>query len=188
MAVQAASKTIETLLTGEDLAAMGDIGPSELLEGRLVYMSPTLPKHGKLEYRFAAALGEAVEGSKSGEIQVGEVGIYTRRNPDTVRGADVLFISHERLARATPGRFLDVAPEIVVEILSSDDRWSEVRKKLLDYFEVGVIVVLVVDAEGQTIIAYRSPSDVHEYSGDDVLMLEDLLPGFRLRAADLFAD
>ncbi len=188
MAVQAPSKAIKALLSGDELAAMGDIGPSELVEGRVVRMSPTMPRHGKVEYRMAAALGRAVEESKSGEVQVGEVGIYTHRNPDTVRGADVLFISQGRLAQATPGKFLDVAPEIVVEILSPDDRWSEVRKKLREYFEIGVLVVLVVDAEGQTIIAYRSPIDLHEYSGDDVLMLEDLLPGFRLRVADLFAD
>jgi hypothetical protein len=42
----------------------------------------------------------------------GEVGIYTRRNPDTVRGADVVFISKERLLRPTRG-FLEVAPELV---------------------------------------------------------------------------
>ena len=38
--------------------------------------------------------------------------LFTRRNPDTVRGADVLYISNERFALQTPGHaFLDVAPE-----------------------------------------------------------------------------
>lgn len=46
---------------------------------------------------------------------VGEVGIYVQRDPDTIRAADILFISHERLAQAKPGSFLDVPPELVDE-------------------------------------------------------------------------
>ena len=34
-----------------------------------------------------------------GRVAVGDVAIYTRRDPDTVRGADVVFLSHERYAR-----------------------------------------------------------------------------------------
>ncbi|QLQ07417.1 MAG: hypothetical protein HZY76_16305 [Anaerolineae bacterium] len=45
-----------------------------------------------------------------GKVLVGEVGIYTGRNPDTVRGADVIFISHARLAQVKSASFLDVAP------------------------------------------------------------------------------
>ncbi|MCS6910446.1 MAG: hypothetical protein NZM11_07740 [Anaerolineales bacterium] len=46
----------ETLLTGEDLLALGDIGPCELVEGRLVKMSPTRLVHGKYEStKFASA-------------------------------------------------------------------------------------------------------------------------------------
>jgi Uma2 family endonuclease len=144
------------LITGEELLAMGDIGPSELIEGRLVPISPTKPRHGHYEYRLAKALGDFVDQHNLGEVQVGEVGIYVRRNPDTVRAADILFISHERLVQATPDSFLDVAPELVVEILSPDDRWTQVKKKLRQYFDIGVSVVLVVDPKKRTISLYHS--------------------------------
>jgi len=174
------------LLTGEELAAMGDIGPCELIEGRLVHLSPARPRHGGIEARLAYMLIMFVNERKLGEVLTGEVGIYTHRNPDTVRGADVLFISHERLARATPDRFLDVAPELVVEILSPDERWSYLKKKLREYFEIGVTVVLVVDPEERSISAYRSLTDIREFGENDVLTLEDVLPGFSLPLADLF--
>jgi Uma2 family endonuclease len=174
------------LITGKELLAMGDIGPCELVEGRIVSMSPTKLRHGRLEYRLARMLGEFVEVNDLGEIFVGEVGIYVQRNPDTVRAADVPFISHERLAKATPDDFLDVAPELVIEIMSPSDRWSEVRRKLREYLAVGVTVVLVVEPDERIISAFRSLTDVQEFTAEDVLIVEDVLPGFQLPLADLF--
>lgn len=174
------------LLTGEELAAMGDIGPCELIEGRIVRVSPTRPKHGRYEYRIARALGDFVDTHRLGEVQVGEVGIYTRRNPDTVRAADILFISRERLAQATPDGFFDVAPELVVEILSPDERWSYMKKKLREYFDIGVKIVLVVDPDERAVSAYRSLTDIREFGENDTLTVEDVLPGFSVPVADLF--
>lgn len=110
-------------------------------------MSPTKPRHGRLEYRFARVLGNFVDEHALGEVHVGEVGVYTRRDPDTVRGADVLFISHERLSQTTLDDFFDVAPELIVEILSPTDRRGEVEKKLREYFAIGVAAVLIVDPD-----------------------------------------
>lgn len=174
------------LITGEDLLEMGDIGPYELIEGRIIKMSPVKMPHGKYEMRLARYLGNFIEEHQLGEVNGGEVGIYTHRDPDTIRAADILFISHARLTQATPGGFLDVAPELVVEILSPSDRWSEVRKKLREYFEIGVIVVLILEPEEQIITVYRSLTEVAEFAIQDTLTLEDVLPGFALRLADLF--
>lgn len=182
-----AVSTEPALLTGSDVLRMGDIGPYELIKGRLVPMSPTKPEHGRLESRLDRILGRFVDEHSLGEVWVGEVGLYTHRNPDTVRGVDLLFISHERRARATPGNFLDVAPELVIEILSPQDRWSEVRKKLREYFAIGVTVVLVADLDEQTISVYRSLTDIQELAVGDVLEIADVLPGFSVSVADLFA-
>lgn len=184
--VPSVETTAERQLTGEEALALGDIGPYELVEGRLVHMSPTKHRHGKYEYRLAKSLGNFVDEHRLGEVQVGEVGIYTHRNPDTVRAADVLFISNERLAKANPDSFLDVAPELVVEIVSPDDRWSDLRQKLREYFAVGVVVVLVVEPEARVITAHRSPAEVREFAVGDTLTLEDILPGFSVPVADVF--
>ena len=174
------------LLTGEELLDMGDIGPYELVEGRIIKMSPTKMPHGVFEMRLARHLGNFIEEHNFGVLMGGEIGLYTHRDPDTIRAADLLFISHERLAKATPGGFLDVTPEMIVEILSPSDRWVDVRKKLREYFEIGVRVVLVVEPDEQVISVYRSTTDVQELSLIDVLKIEDVLPGFALALADLF--
>lgn len=168
----------EALITGEELAAMGDLGRCELVEGRIVKLSPTKMPHGRYELEIAYLLRRWIEAKDLGVVMVGEVGIYTHRDPDTVRGADVLFISHERLAQATPGGFMDVAPELIVEVMSPSDRWSEVRKKIREYFAIGVAAVLIVEPEEQTVSLYRSPTDMREYTGEDIVPLDDVLPDF----------
>ena len=38
------------LITGEELFAMGEIGPCELVEGRIVWMAPAQDVHGVVEF------------------------------------------------------------------------------------------------------------------------------------------
>src|SRR5262249_54586048 len=109
-----APSSTERLITGEELLAMGDIGPCELIDGRIVRMSPTGGEHGTIELLLGSKLNDFVRPRRLGWVLVGEVGIYTRRKPDRVRGADVLFLSRKR-SPSRPGRkFLDTAPELVV--------------------------------------------------------------------------
>lgn len=187
MAAEATPVTIkEEIITGEELYELGDIGRCELVEGRVVRMSPVKPDHGRFEFRLAKHISDFVEANDLGEVMVGEVGVFVQREPDTVRGADILYISHERLARATPESFLDVAPELVVEIMSPSDRWNDVKRKLREYLSAGVNVVCVVEPDEGVVSVYRSPTDVQEFSTRDILVAEDILPGFSLPLADLF--
>ena len=115
-------------ITGEELAGLPDSGPCELVLGRIVPMSPTGGEHGRVEGNFCEAIRAFVRPRNLGKVLVGEIGIFTHRGPDTVRGADVAFISNERYARLKSNRgFLDVAPELVVEVLSPDDRPGELE-------------------------------------------------------------
>jgi Uma2 family endonuclease len=175
----------ERLFTGQDLLAMADHGRYELIEGKLVPMSPTRVEHGRLESRLNLILGAYVAEHNLGELMVGEVGVYIRRNPDTIRAADLLFISHERLAQATANDFLDVAPELIIEIMSPSDRWAEIRRKLRDYFAAGVTLVMVIEWEDQLITLFRSSTEMEELTMADTLTLPDILPGFNCPVAKI---
>lgn len=176
----------ERLLTGEDLLRLPDLGPCELVRGRIVPMTPTGFRHGEIELNLGAALRDWARESGRGRAQVGEVGIYVRRNPDTVRAADVSFISHERLARQVSESYLDVPPELVVEILSPEDRWRDVQAKLDDYFSAGVDRVWVVDPKGCRLSVYFSPSQKQVFESGETLTDSELLPGFSLAVAEIF--
>ena len=175
-------------ITGEELFRRPDLEPSELVLGRVVRVSPTSLEHGRIELRLGAALLAYAEASGRGKAGGGEVGIYVRRAPDTVRAADALFLSNERYARRGPSRYLDVAPELVAEILSPDDRWSEVMAKIGEYLAAGVLVVWVIDPTLRHVLAYRSLTEVRRFAEGDALADPEVLPGFALPVADLLRE
>ena len=181
-------KNEERLMTGEELARHPDLEPCELVNGRVVPMAPAKFEHGDLEFELGLRLRVYAQEAKRGRVVGGEVGIYIRRNPDTVRGADILYISHERLARRGPSAFLDVAPEVVVEILSPDNRPSEVAQKVQEYLSIGVDRVWVVDRRHRQVRVYRSPEQVDTLGIGDTLRDEEILPGFFIPISELFRD
>ncbi len=176
----------EVWMTGEELFRRPDLGPCELVRGRIVALSPTGYEHGAVEAKLTTRLTIYGETTGKGEVMNGEVGIFIWRNPDTVRAADILFISQERLARCTSQSYLDVAPELIVEVLSPDDRWTDVTEKLEDYFSVGVDRVWVIVPKLRRVLIYRSLTEVTQLNADQMLTDEDILPGFSVPVSDLF--
>lgn len=175
------------LVTGEELLEMGDVGPCELVEGEIVKMSPTNVEHAYLESKISRLLGEFVEENKLGWVLGGEIGIYTRRNPDSVRGADVVFLSSERVPERPRQGFLEIAPDLVVEIVSPTDRWSDLHDKIEEYFSIGVDRIWVVEPRRKAVRIYASPTDVEIVDEDAVVAGEGSLVGFTLSVAELFS-
>lgn len=179
----------EKLITGEELLAMGDIGPAQLIRGRIVEMAPAGYPYGFTEANVAYHLQAHVRSRKiEGHVMVGEAGVYTARNPDSVRGVDVAFISKQRLAQAKPGGYLDVAPELIVEVVSPKDLWSQITGKLAEYFGIGVAMVWVVDPIKQQVHVYRSLTDLAILSREDEITGGDVLPGFSVPVAEFFVE
>jgi Uma2 family endonuclease len=131
-------------------------------------------------------LDHFVQQHSLGWVMTGAVGVYTRRNPDRVRGADAVFLSKERWPDGPPDGFLEGVPELVVEIMSPNDRWQDVRQKLAEYCALGVQWVWIVEPENRTVLVIRSATDMQQYGMDDTLVGEDILEGFTLPVASLF--
>lgn len=180
-------KNEERLITGEEIARWRDFH-GELVNGRPVPMPMAGRSHAKYQVRMSARLHAYAEDTGRGLVLGGEAGLYTRRNPDTVRGADALFITHERYARCGPLTFLDVAPELVVEISSSDNRPGEVAEKVQEYLSIGVDRVWVVSLRRKTVQIHRSGAQPETLGIGDTLRDEEILPGFSLPLSDLFQD
>lgn len=175
------------IITGEELYIEGAPGRVELVQGEIVSLSPTGRQHGVIEGHIYYALSQYNrEQGSLGQVLVGEAGIYTQRNPDTVRGMDVAFISQARLAQVKSESFLDVAPELIVEIMSPSDRWVDVMTKLSEYFAIDVKMVWVVEPHSQQIYIYCSLTDVTILTGADQIDGGDLLPGFETPVASFF--
>lgn len=96
--------------------------------------------------------------------KIPEVGINTRYNADRVRGADVVFVSKERMTDKPGQSFLAIAPDLVVEMISPADRWQEVYQKIEEYFAIGLQWIWVVEPENRAVQVYRSTTQYKSWS------------------------
>ncbi|MCO6458528.1 MAG: Uma2 family endonuclease [Pirellulaceae bacterium] len=180
--------TTDQVTTAEQLAAMPNDGKRyELVEGVLHMMSPAGSEHGEIAAKLLVRIANHVEPRRIGKTFAAETGFLIRRDPDTVLAPDVSFVSFDRLGRLTrhPG-YLPLAPDLVAEVVSPSDRFGDVETKARTWIEAGVLIVLVVDPQSATIRDYRSADRIQVHS-DGFLDLDDVLPGFQLDVADLFA-
>jgi Uma2 family endonuclease len=107
------------------------------------------------------------------------------------RAPDVGFFSWARI----PGREMPqeplptLAPDLAVEVLSRSNTPAEMRLKRNDYFRVGVRLVWEIDPEERTVAIYESADNpVVVLTAADTLDGGEVLPGFRLPLAELFAE
>ena len=178
---------VKTLLTADDLLEMSDAGRAELVRGELVKMTPSGGEHGTLTVEIAARLLNFVKPRGMGRFFGAETGIFTSRDPDTIRAVDAMYVSNERLAQVEDlTKFLNVAPDLVVEVVSPTDRWSEVEEKVAESLDIGVRLVWVLNPKTRSIHIYRPSSEVRRILESDTLDGEDVLPGFAVSVKELF--
>lgn len=174
------------LVTAEELQRMGSDYRYELVEGRLVPMSPIAPLHGTVVTAFLLLLGPHVKAHRLGALGP-EIGFKLATDPDTVFAPDIGFIRRERIPAAgfAPG-FWQGPPDLAVEVLSPNDRASEVRTKIDDYLHAGTLAVVVVDPDEQNVTVHRRLAASVTLSVDDTLDLDDVVAGFSCLVRDIF--
>jgi Uma2 family endonuclease len=116
-----------------------------------------------------------------------ETGFKIASDPDTVRAADIAFVRRERIPEAgIPKNFWPLAPDLVVEVVSPGDTYSEVQEKVEDWLGAGVSAVWVVDPRRRAVLVYRSLTDVTRLAEGDELDGGEVVPGFRCRVSEIF--
>lgn len=112
-----------------------------------------------------------------------------RRNPDRVRGADLIFISSDRLPQdsETVSGTLTHVPELVWEVKSPSDTSNEVFEKVEVDLTLGVTAVTVVDPESRSVLVLRRGQNQQTFAEADTLTAPDVPPGFAVSVATLFA-
>ena len=175
------------LVTAEELARLPDDGYRyELVEGRLVRMSPVNFQHGRVVLRMGFLLSRHLEQHPSGVVGT-EIGFKLSSNPDTVRGPDIAFVKSDRVPTSGGHGYFKGAPDLVIEVLSPEDRPRETRRKIDGYIERGVSLVVVIDPGHKTATAIRlNGLSVDLSSESDELDLGDVIPGFRCQLRDIF--
>ena len=134
------------LMTADELLTLSTGGSRhELVGGVLRTMAPTGQEHGGIEVVVSCHFLLALAEQPIGRVVGGEAGFRLRRDPDTVRGADVAFIHTERLPGGIfPTGYFEGAPDLAVEIISPNDTASEVDENVREWLAAGARAVWVI--------------------------------------------
>ena len=183
-----ATAPIEPLaMTAEELFELPDDGMRhELVEGEPRTMTPAGFDHGRVAMRLGACILQHVDAQHLGGVVAAETGFVLGRGPDTVRAPDVAFVAADRVPLARTAGFAELAPDLVVEVVSPSDRSSDVSSKAAMWLDAGVRLVWVVDPQARLAAVHHPGGLVTVLREDGVLDGEGVLPGFRLPLVALF--
>ena len=178
----------QSLLTAEQYALLPDSGlPTELVRGKIVEMNRPFPRHGQVCGEAYYILKSFVKLHDLGHVLSNDFGVITERSPDSVRGPDVAFFSYARVPRGRlPNWYLDVPPEVVIEVRSPSDRWVTLTAKATEYLDAGVAVVCLLDPDNDSIHVMRAEQPTVKLGPDDELTLPEMHPSFRVPVRQFF--
>lgn len=180
------SETSRLVTAGELERFPDDDHRYELVEGRLIRVSPVGYAHARIVARLCQLLGQHARDRNLGVV-VTEMGVKLASNPDTVRAPDVAFIRQERIPSIEPRGFWNGPPDLAIEVLSPDDRPADVRAKIDEYLGHGVLVAVVIDPDRKTVATTRAgtpPAVLNAY--DERLDLGDVVDGFTCELREIF--
>jgi Uma2 family endonuclease len=182
--------SVETLLTAEEFAVLPEPeegGKMELVDGKVVCMTPVGQQHGRRASRLSSALQRFADQHHLGYVGV-EIGYRISRSPDTVLAPDVVFVAEDPNAPEIPS-FVEGPPTLAVEIMSPDDRELEVSAKVRRYLDGGTQRVWIVRPGERTITVHRPGGDAHTFGIDDTVASDDAgfaVEGFELPLSEAF--
>ncbi len=180
--------TTAKLMTAEQFMKIPDDGYRyELIRGELRKMAAASFDHGVYASRIVETLLPFVRGNRLGEVPLTEPGFLLGTNPDHVRIPDVCFVRQERIdAAERPFVFFSGAPDLVVEVISPNDRYTDVDDKVGEWLEAGAVMVIVVNPRNRTVRVHSSSGAI-TLTESDTLDGGDVVAGWNMPVADIFS-
>lgn len=175
-------------ITVEEFETMPLEGRWELIDGELVEMSPAEEERSNISATIVGFVWRHVRQHRLGRVDT-EDGFALFPDRETVRIPDVACVRADRVPHGEARKhFARLAPDLAVEVLSPTDRTGEVVAKIEMYQEAGMPLIWLVDPEQATITVIAAGQSIRVLKAEDTLDGGDLLPGFTVLVADIFAE
>lgn len=156
----------------------------EIIDGQLEEKEMAGALHGGVTARLLVKLGNYLETEGVGDLYTPDTTFKIGKNE---RLPDIGFVSSDRVPEdGEPIGIWEIAPDLAIEVVSPNDVWGKVDRKVEDYFRAGVREVWLVSPENKKIVIYHSPTHTTILTENDELTSETLLPGFRCQVGELF--
>ena len=130
----------------------------------------------------------------TGVFMMAPYDLMVQREPLRIRQPDVMYLNSDRtgirgIAQLRGVKFLEVVPDIVIEVLSPSNTRREMDSKLRDYQQIGVYQCWVFSPEAETAeiinLTGNEPTTTNIHAVEEILT-SDLLPGFQLKLMEVF--
>ena len=172
--------TETTLMTAEEYAELLPESASELVRGVVIESDLEGARHGFVCANVASELRNWARLDNRGAVVCNNHGLITERHPDTVRGPDAYFISADRISdEGLPEGWLEIPPDLCVEVLSPHDRWAAGLVKVSEFLAMGVREFWIVDPEEAVVHIYVADAP-HRNVRSGTSLSSPVLPGFSI--------
>jgi Uma2 family endonuclease len=155
----------------------------ELVDGEIVE-KVTTEEHGEVQVFLGGLVSTFVRTHKLGRVGT-EVSHEMPHDDFNERKPDISFIAGNR-PRVTKGSVMRM-PDLAIEIKSPGNTLKELREKAIYYFANGTRLVWIVHPAKKLVIVL-TPDDENILVEGDILDGGEVLPGFSVPVADIFAD
>jgi Uma2 family endonuclease len=168
--------------------------PHEVIDGDLIMSPAPTFRHQWILGNIYFMLRQWTNKSGLGVVVMSPVDVVVSREPVRTRQPDIAYLAAESsgvtsLADAEQMPAIEVAPDLVVELLSPDERRQSLRGKLADYAVLGVLEVWLVSPEAETIEVLALNGAVYtrsEIFGRGDVVTSEVLPGLDLAVDSIF--
>ena len=155
----------------------------ELIDGKIIVMSPSDLVSSEIGVEFASLLLNWVKPRKLGRVFESSGG-FILPNSD-LRAPDISFVLAARL-KQSKRYFAELVPDLVVEIKSQSDRLKPLRDKIISFIENGAQVGILIDPDKHTVTIYSPTSEPVVLRDGDMISIPELLPGWEVPVVELW--
>jgi Uma2 family endonuclease len=174
-------------LTLEQFASLPAEGVRhEIDAGKLITLPPVKSLHSRIARSVFIAVQACLDDVGLSEA-FSEAGYILSEDPLTIRQPDVSVLSKDRIAATDADSYFQGAPDLAVEIVSPSDSAQDLEIKIEQYLQAGARQVWVLYPKTKNIHVFSSGRSPRILDENQTLEGGDLLPGFSVRVASLFA-
>jgi Uma2 family endonuclease len=188
---RAMARALSTSITAEEFFDFANLAENrdrhlDLIEGRVVESPLRGEQHGFVCANGVFQLSRYLQRLKTGYVCSNNVGFVLERNPDTVIGPDICLFLESRKFKELELNWPKQLPNLIIEVLSPNDRQAMMRKRVNKFLEKGVGMAWLVDPEAQALTIFLPNRNAALLERDDEMMGLKLLPDFRCKVAAFF--
>lgn len=186
----------EQLTIEEYIRLFDKEGPLEIIDGEIIIMSPNVFGHIFTIRTLFLILHTFVTNFKLGEVFTESTFVLPDTSKQWVKGSrlpDLIFIRAGRLddyKTNTPDwreKPLMIVPDLVVEVVSPGDSYSDIDRKVDTYLADGVERIWIIDPQRRKVRVHLQ-AQAHPITYKDSQMLDggETLPEFSVKVSELF--